>query len=358
MSRARIANRLTVARFPDQAYFRQPHVQDALTDLLHLYAQLTEFGYRQGMHEILAPIFQAVDQDSLEGGDSLAAVVLAREFVQHDAWTLFSAVMKAAVTYYEPTPSVPLPLARRATTSATTSLTLNHAAGSTSSAPGAEAQVLVQPVVAVAIRVHDVLLRGIDPELHAELEELGIEPQLFLVRWLRCLFGRELPYAQDMLLWDGLFALDASLRIVEYVCVAMLLRVRAALLLSDYSGALTILLRYPAPLASPDDFKIPLLLQQAVFLRDNVSPPAGHLCNEQNIEYGAVAGEASGRRRQTRAPPAASPAPGVLAEGGGLVGEIAKGVYGRAEALGINRALLNTFYDVKVRRTSSASVLR
>ena len=47
---------------------------------------------------------------------------------------------------------------------------------------------------------------------------------------------------------------------------------------------------------------------------------------------------------------AGSTAAALLAEGGGFVGEIAKGVYDRAEALGINKAFFGTFNDIRVRR--------
>ena len=45
-------------------------------------------------------------------------------------------------------------------------------------------------------------------------------------RWIRLLFGREFPLEHQLLLWDGLFALDPGLGLVDFICVAMLLRIR------------------------------------------------------------------------------------------------------------------------------------
>lgn len=124
----------------------------------------------------------------------------------------------------------------------------------------------------------------------------------------------------------------------------MLLRIRDALLSSDYTGCLQLLLRYPSP--RDGDLRISLLLRQAIFLRDDVSSAAGDRCCEENLREGAAAGVAmddgslearerqgvsKGRVSQPVAPTpgqlAGSAAAALLAEGGGLVGDLAKGVY-------------------------------
>lgn len=91
-------------RFPEIDYFRQPETQDKMTDLLFIFCKLApEIGYRQGMHELLAPLLWVVDFDSLVPSpslDSLPHLVLARDYVEHDTWSLFSALMKTARTLY------------------------------------------------------------------------------------------------------------------------------------------------------------------------------------------------------------------------------------------------------------------
>lgn len=77
------------------------------------------------------------------------------------------------------------------------------------------------------------------------MEGLDIVPQVFLIRWIRLLFGREFEFDGVLTLWDVIFAEDPSLEIVDHICLAMLLRIRWHLLDSDYNNALGFLLRYP-----------------------------------------------------------------------------------------------------------------
>jgi TBC1 domain family member 5 len=45
-------------------------------------------------------------------------------------------------------------------------------------------------------------------------------------RWLRLLFTREFSMNDAMKLWDGLFACDPTFDLAQWVCVAMLIRIR------------------------------------------------------------------------------------------------------------------------------------
>lgn len=45
-------------------------------------------------------------------------------------------------------------------------------------------------------------------------------------RWIRLIFTRELPFSVAMRLWDGIFAEDPGLQLLDYICIAMLLLVR------------------------------------------------------------------------------------------------------------------------------------
>ena len=339
-----------------------------MTDLLFILIKdlIPEIGYRQGMHELLAPILWTVDWDSLDPLDPstgepgpvehLAHAILSRAHVEHDAWALFAALMNSAKRLYDHAPSVPLPV-EKPNSASTTSLTLSHTAGYGASAGQAHGHghghgqavspastVLVQPIVGTAIRIHDRLLKTVDHELWAKLEELQIEPQLWALRWLRMLFGREFPMDDHLVLLDGLFAEDPTLRLCEYIAVAMLLRIRPALVAADYSTALQLLLRYPA---LPDGtYRPEVLLEQAIFLRDNSSAEAGARCRAQNAERGTSAGQATGGgaddepdttpRKRAEVRPRSQVGPGLAISGLlGDVTELAKNEYVQAGAKGL-----------------------
>ena len=51
----------------DNYFFREPSTQKRLLDILFIYAKLNpDIGYRQGMHELLAPILWAIHQDAVD----------------------------------------------------------------------------------------------------------------------------------------------------------------------------------------------------------------------------------------------------------------------------------------------------
>ncbi|CAK9182371.1 unnamed protein product [Ilex paraguariensis] len=54
------------------------------------------------------------------------------------------------------------------------------------------------------------LLSIVDMSLHSHLVDLGVEPQYFALRWLRVLFGREFALEDLLIVWDEIFASDNS----------------------------------------------------------------------------------------------------------------------------------------------------
>lgn len=69
------------------------------------------------MHELAAAILLVVDLDSIPSSaeDDPVSLTLSREYVEHDTWTLYEAVMKHAKGWYqwreeEASISPPLPL--------------------------------------------------------------------------------------------------------------------------------------------------------------------------------------------------------------------------------------------------------
>lgn len=183
----------------EKSFFKEPSTKKTLLDILFIYSKLhPDIGYRQGMHELLAPILWVVYCDAVESStsasrmaeDSLMLDVLDRQFIEHDAFTLFCAVMQTAKSFYE--------------------------IGESSS-----------PIVERSRRIHDEYLGEIDPSLANHLQVIEILPQIFLLRWIRLLFGREFSLRDTLSVWDVLFAEGLSISLVDMTCVAMLLRIRS-----------------------------------------------------------------------------------------------------------------------------------
>lgn len=317
-----------------------------MVDILLVYAKLVpEISYKQGMNELLALILLAVDSDSLPSPSTnpLASLVLSPDYIEHDTWSLFFALMKSTKQFYDYTPSVSIPVDRTITSSPFSS---------PSSPLSPPATTLVQPLVATSIRIYDQLLKAVDVSLWQKMESMKIEPQLYLTKWLRLLFLREFPdinHSTVYQFWTALFAEDPSLRLVEQISVVMILRIRDALISTeDYSEFLMLLLRYPIP--EDKDYKTSLIVEQAIYLRDQPTLLTGEKLRNQNREMGASLGKINLEYvPKTRRPNINSiNSNASMGEGGGIVGDIAKGVYETAEAFGINKALFGTLNEIRV----------
>ena len=217
---------------PENLHFREPETQSMLLDILFVYCKLNpDLGYRQGMHEILAPILWVISSDAMEPDNGpnpgqsshieldrkaagpanfqrsdktlkreeveLVFSCLDHQHIEHDAFNLFRIVMHTVKSYYETAP---------------VSLSVHE---NSSSFISQRSQ-----------RIHEDYLVKADPELARHLTAIEIIPQIFLIRWIRLLFGREFALEEVLSLWDALFAKDPTLELVDLVCVAMLLRIR------------------------------------------------------------------------------------------------------------------------------------
>ncbi|KAH8102963.1 RabGAP/TBC [Cristinia sonorae] len=374
--------------FPDIGYFRDQEVQAQLTNILFVYSSShSDIGYRQGMHELLACLYYALDYDSLpsnatETDDATLKEFCARSWVAADAWTLFTAVMEGTSRWYEwqegkSSATEKSPLASH--------VQLNLAGDNSGLKP------YVAPIVQACNRIQSNLLKSVDPELWKRLQSVGIEPQIYGIRWLRLLFTREFSMHDAMLLWDALFACDPSFDLTEWICVAMLIRIRNQLIPSDYSGQLTYLLRYPSSHATKSDnssdHPCTLLVRQALTLQMSPTPTTGVSIIFENRNLLDIPVEVPqpppppvrrrpqvGQRGQssvpsgdTNSPPRMSAEAGGSRSGGGharqgsapmgLPEMIARGLLERGESLGINKTVMNAVSELKRNLPDLASSL-
>jgi hypothetical protein len=64
----------------------------------------------------------------------------------------------------------------------------------------------LSPILRTCAGIQHSLLRRIDPQLHRHLVEEEIEPQLYCMKWVRLIFGREFHMEDVLTLWDGIFS--------------------------------------------------------------------------------------------------------------------------------------------------------
>ncbi|CAK6435679.1 unnamed protein product [Pipistrellus nathusii] len=243
--------------FPEMQFFRQENVRKILTDVLFCYARENEqLLYKQGMHELLAPIVFILHCDHqafLHASESAQPseemkTLLNPEYLEHDAYAMFSQLMETAEPWFstfehdsqkgKETLLTPIPFARPQD---------------------------LGPTIAIVTKVNQIqdhLLKKHDIELYMHLNRLEIAPQIYGLRWVRLLFGREFPLQDLLVVWDALFADGLGLGLVDYIFIAMLLYIRDALISSNYQTCLGLLMHYPVI------GDVHSLILKALFLRD------------------------------------------------------------------------------------------
>ena len=116
---------------------------------------------------------------------------------------------------------------------------------------------------------------------------------------------------------------------------------------SDHAGLLTNLLRYPSP-STLYPFSPFLILSQALLLRNSVTPTTGVEVVIQNHEILGVRARTTEREAEPVRVHKAAPPRGVQG--------LAAGLFERAQAAGLDRAILSTVADIRVSMLSSCRV--
>ena len=163
--------------------------------------------YRQGMHELLAPLIFVIHCDqqtcahACEVEESVPAFVkllLEEKSLEPDAYDMFCHVMDIMEPLYQYGDQSPG--AREAANSGSSSMT-NSTEGPQRTIPTEPFQNKEEPerlactsAINKKLRyVHENILMSQDHELYTHLERLDIAPQIYGLRWVRLLFGREFP---------------------------------------------------------------------------------------------------------------------------------------------------------------------
>uniref|UniRef100_A0A672GX56 Rab-GAP TBC domain-containing protein n=1 Tax=Salarias fasciatus TaxID=181472 RepID=A0A672GX56_SALFA len=279
--------------FPEIRYFQDEDVRTKLTDILFCYARENEqLLYKQGMHELLAPIVFVLhcDHQAFQHASETASpseemkCLLNPVYLEHDAYAMFSQLMETAEPWFSS-------YEREVRKGKEEMLTSIPFARPQDSGPSVA-------IVTKVNRIQDQLVKKHDIELHMHLNRLEIAPQIYGIRWVRLLFGREFPLQDLLVVWDALFADSITLDLVDYIFVAMLLYIRDALIASNFQTCLGLLMHYP-PIGD-----INALLQKALFLRDPKNNPRPvNYQFQQNLDYYKTRGADLMNKTRTKAAP-------------------------------------------------------
>uniref|UniRef100_A0A0D3GJJ6 Rab-GAP TBC domain-containing protein n=1 Tax=Oryza barthii TaxID=65489 RepID=A0A0D3GJJ6_9ORYZ len=235
--------------YPELGNFFQTTIcQSMLGRILLVWSlRYPELGYKQGMHELLAPLLYVLHADvhyfkqvrelhdelfsddfdgqtfpdriklnrsdrtntiegsaakirSLEdldsdtrdlflindayGAEGELGIILSEKFMEHDAYCMFESLMHGSMNGAQGVVAI------------TDFYSLS---------PAPESSTGLTPVREASSAIYH-LLASVDSPLHSHLVELGVEPQYFALRWLRVLFGREFSLDNLLFIWDEIFS--------------------------------------------------------------------------------------------------------------------------------------------------------
>lgn len=158
-----------VQRLPDEVNYHEDHIQTMILDILFVYCKVNpdRGGYRQGMHELLAPIVHVLENDAinrvaLNDSASLDATMLElvdSSFIEHDAFILFSRLMDHAQSFYA----------------------VNNSGNGLSQGAIPSLSRRSSTIVERSKFIHEVCLAKVDPELASHLTSMEVLPQIFLM---------------------------------------------------------------------------------------------------------------------------------------------------------------------------------
>ncbi|XP_060191594.1 uncharacterized protein LOC132621371 isoform X2 [Lycium barbarum] len=206
--------------YPERgSYFQTPACQAMLRRILLLWClRHPQCGYRQGMHELLAPLLYVLQAD-IEllsevrnlYEDHFADKFDSFSFHENDFTYKFD-FQKISESEEDENRCESSPLKiTELDTKIQRIVLLSDAYGSEvamaeffSHSPYGTG---FPPVIEASAALYH-LLSLIDSSLHSHLVELGVEPQYFALRWLRVLFGREFALEDLLIIWDEIFACE------------------------------------------------------------------------------------------------------------------------------------------------------
>jgi len=150
--------RQDVQRLPDDADYHHDRMQSMILDIIFVYCKVNpdRGGYRQGMHELLAPIVHVVQQDAVSRS-AITPETSDEEML--DLLDAASRLMESAQAFYE-------------------------VKDAPDSATGASKNGYVEQRSAIVERskhIHEVCLQKVDQELANHLQNIEILPQIFLM---------------------------------------------------------------------------------------------------------------------------------------------------------------------------------
>lgn len=139
------------------------------------------------------------------------------EFIEHDTYGMLEEMMERMAGTFCPDIVVPVDLS-----AGTHKLKRKPSRRGRPSGVSQSSELASSPLYDQMNSIHHHILRRCDPPTARHLSQLGVEPQMFLLRWVRVLMAREFELPQVWQIWDAIFSLTPSdFSFINVLCVAV-----------------------------------------------------------------------------------------------------------------------------------------
>ncbi|KAL7718487.1 Rab-GAP TBC domain-containing protein [Entamoeba marina] len=188
--------------------------------ILYLYAvNHMDIGYSQGMNELIAILFNVtiidytringILQEKNDSNSTFLQTLFDLSYLEHDVYILFEKLMDVVCEWYE-----------------------NDSKNT--------------PTIISKCNTIRTILEVKDSHTADNFKRLDIEPQLFLLRWVRILFCQMFTNSELYYIWDIIFAHSLSLSLVDHICVVLMALPRSKICNGDSLDAFNIFFNYPS----------------------------------------------------------------------------------------------------------------
>lgn len=241
--------------FQEFSLFHDEEIKNKLGQILFLWStENPDFGYQQGMNDIISIIFLALypyyfkndlkeKNNIIDKAEELYLFFNDEEELYSDLYICFNNAMEKGIKHFYDGEFV----SKEKEKEFIKSICLFPKEINNIKNNGDEINI---PLTIRCSMLINEKLKILDIDLYEHLKKIGLNSNIYLQRWLKCVFNREFQLKDVLIIWDYILSStniskDYNLYQIDVIVLSMLIRIRNYLLLCDQSQCFMILLKYP-----------------------------------------------------------------------------------------------------------------
>ena len=241
--------------FQELSLFHDENIKNKLSHILFLWSmENSDFGYQQGMNDIISIIFLALypyyfknnlnkKNNVIDKSEELYLFFNDEDELESDLYICFNNAMEKGINqFYEFEFS-----SREKQDEYIKKICLFS--NELENIKALNEEINLPLYIRCSALIHE-KLKILDSDLYSHFNKIGLDGVIFLQRWMKCLFNREFDIKDVLIIWDAIISSPEiqagyDLAKIDIIALSMLLRIRNFLLLCDQHQCFMVLLQYP-----------------------------------------------------------------------------------------------------------------